>query len=99
MAFQGPTSYPNDIRWIGTEAGVAPADTWSATEDSQSYGAGLKDGQVWAPAEADTCIRTADCCAPGGEPKDSGSSGCWVRSAPPPTHPRLCLCLGVSSLI
>jgi hypothetical protein len=25
----------------------------------QAYGAGLKDGQTWAPAESDTCIRTA----------------------------------------
>jgi hypothetical protein len=40
--------------------------------------AGLKDGQTWAPAEADTCIRTADCCAPGGEPGNSGSAGCWA---------------------
>lgn len=78
VAFQGPTNYPNDIRWVGTEAGVAPPDTWSATESSQAYGAGIKNGQVWAPAESDTCIRTADCCAPGGEPSDSGSAGCWV---------------------
>ena len=78
VAFQGPTSYPNNIRWVGTEAGVAPPDTWSATESSQTFGAGLKNGQVWAPAESDTCIRTADCCAPGGEPADSGSAGCWV---------------------
>ena len=46
VAFQGPTSYPNDIRWVGTEAGVAPPDTWSATASSQSYGAGIKNGQV-----------------------------------------------------
>lgn len=78
VAFQGPMSYPNDIRWVGTEAGVAPPDTWSATESSQTFGAGLKNGQVWAPAESDTCIRTADCCAPGGEPANSGSAGCWV---------------------
>ena len=24
VAFQGPINYPNNIRWIGTEAGVAP---------------------------------------------------------------------------
>ena len=78
VAFQGPKTYPNDIRWVGTEAGVAPYDCWSATQDSQAYGAGLRNGEVWAPAESDTCIRTASCCAPGGEPADSGSSGCWV---------------------
>eukprot|EP01052_Picozoa_sp_SAG31_P030228 SAG31_NODE_3083_length_4696_cov_3.351751_5_plen_269_part_00 len=50
----------------------------SATQDSQTYGAGLMNGQTWAPAEADTCIRTATCCAPGGEPSASGSAGCWV---------------------
>merc|ERR1712113_192979 len=35
-------------------------------------------GLSFAPAEADTCIRTASCCAPGGEPASSGSAGCWV---------------------
>ena len=57
---------------------MAPVDTWSTTQSSQTYGAGLKNGQTWAPAESDTCIRTADCCAPGGEPANSGSAGCWA---------------------
>jgi hypothetical protein len=72
VAFQGPSTYVNSIRWVGTEHGVAQADTWSSAASSQDYGPGQRDGKLWAPAEADTCIRTATCCAPGGPAPDTG---------------------------
>jgi hypothetical protein len=79
VAFQGPPAYPNNIRWVGTEAGMAPDDTWSSAASSQDYGAGTRNGKSFVPAEADTCIRTASCCAPGGPPATgTGSAGCWV---------------------
>jgi len=49
VAFQGPSSYHNDIRWIGTEAGTSPDNTWSTSDDSQAYGGGSKDGTTWVP--------------------------------------------------
>ena len=49
VAFQGPLQYPNGIRWIGTESGTSPDDTWSTSDDSQAYGAGSKDGKTWVP--------------------------------------------------
>ena len=59
FVFQGPTKFPNDIRWVGNEGGGAPYDNWSAAQSSQDYGGGAPDAPTWAPAEADTCIRTA----------------------------------------
>ena len=76
VTFQGPPKYANNIRWIGTEEGVAPNETWSSAASSQDYGAGDKQGEVFVPAEADTCIRTADCCAP----VLSGLGQCWFTA-------------------
>ena len=42
VAFQGPPKLKNNIRWIGTEAGAAPEETWSCAASSQDYGAGCK---------------------------------------------------------
>jgi alpha-L-fucosidase len=76
---------PNAVRWIGTESGHpgCEADTglWSSTPrngadplypNMYTNDCGAADGVVWAPAECDTCIRTA---APSGP--NTGSCGCW----------------------
>ena len=47
----GPPAYPNNIRWVGTEAGVAPDDTWSSAASSQDYGRGTRNGRTFVPAE------------------------------------------------
>ena len=70
VAFQGPVGFPNDVRWVGNEDGQAASEQWSAALSSQDYGPGTRDGPVWTPAEADTCIRTAS--------SGAGSSGCWL---------------------
>ena len=70
---------PNAVRWIGTESGhpdCPPATgLWSSTPKVQGFytnDCGAPNGTVWAPAESDTCIRTA---APSGP--HTGSCGCW----------------------
>ena len=55
-----------DARWVGNEDGVTVATNWhtiSRTQDQTHYGGeqlqtGVRDGQYWAPAEADARIRS-----------------------------------------
>ena len=70
---------PNAVRWIGTESGhpdcPPTSGLWSSTPKVQGFytnDCGAPNGTVWAPAESDTCIRTA---APSGP--HTGSCGCW----------------------
>lgn len=76
---------PTAVRWIGTESGhpACPATVglWSSTVNAPGGTAALPvptndcgsaNGSVWAPAESDTCIRTADPSGP-----HTGSCGCW----------------------
>lgn len=63
VKFQGSAlGDKNNLRWSGTEEGIAAFDCWSTvTLDSQfdgtitdkSIGAGSRDGKRWAPAECD----------------------------------------------
>ncbi len=65
VAFQGPFSFNNNIRWVGNEAGVAPYPCW-ATADSTTSASGVieikglhgnPDGKFWCPGEADFPLR------------------------------------------
>ena len=44
---------PNSLRWIGTESGQAPQDTWSAGYS----GAGDPASDIYQPSEADTTLQ------------------------------------------
>lgn len=65
IAFQGPYGYPNLIRWVGNEEGVAPYPCW-ATADSTTNADGSKvinglNGDpyapFWCPGESDFTLR------------------------------------------
>jgi alpha-L-fucosidase len=46
-----------NARWIGTEAGSAPPNTWST---GTHYGAGDPNSTIWNPAESDTTLQLGD---------------------------------------
>ena len=46
----------NAVRWVGTEAGVAPDPTWSTGYS----GGGDPDSDIFQPAEADTTLQEGD---------------------------------------
>ena len=48
------------MRWIGTESGIAPNETWSTINPSNPNGGGVENGSVFAPAEADTTLQLDD---------------------------------------
>lgn len=65
IAFQGPYGYPNLVRWVGNEEGVAPYPCW-ATADSTTKADGtvVIDGMngdpsapYWCPGESDFTLR------------------------------------------
>lgn len=65
IAFQGPYGYPNLIRWVGNESGVAPYPCW-ATADSTTRADGTTvinglngspDAPYWCPGETDFPLR------------------------------------------
>ena len=57
LCFQGPVGYPLNLRWVGNEDGLAPADCFSATNrnigQKEVPGCGSPDGKFWEPAETD----------------------------------------------
>ncbi len=54
IAFQGPTGYANNIRWVGNEDGFAPEECWASCKtDGKNDLIGTPDGDMWAPAETD----------------------------------------------
>ena len=56
----GPTEdcvTPNSVRWIGTEAGVAPDPNWSTGVTNDG---GQPDGDLFCPAECDTTLQEND---------------------------------------
>jgi len=59
VAFQGERLSANPTRWVGTESGAAPEDTWS-TCDLDKYGAGDPDACCWFPAETDFTVLAND---------------------------------------
>ncbi len=68
LCFQGPKNHPHNLRWVGTEAGLAPEDCWSTTDAGESRydgtvsaeknGIGEPDGKYFIPAETDTPNRS-----------------------------------------
>lgn len=63
ICFQGPKGYPNNVRWVGNEDGLAPADCFAAyggevasadvVFDAGKAGSGNPFGEYWMPAETD----------------------------------------------
>ena len=59
VAFQAEGLMPSPIRWVGTESGFSPTETWS-TCDYSSYGAGSPNAATWFPAETDFTLQNGD---------------------------------------
>lgn len=70
VCFQGPSSFPSLLRWVGNEEGLAPETCWSTTSLNNGnfagdvkfpeVGIGDPDGMIWAPAETDMPNRNFD---------------------------------------
>ncbi len=68
VCFQGPLSHPHNLRWVGTEEGLAPPNCWSTTnmgegtfdgtKEDYDAGAGTPNGKYYCPAETDTPNRS-----------------------------------------
>ncbi len=68
IAFQGPREWPHNVRWVGNEDGLAPAECWATTNngeaafdgtfDNEAAGVGDPNGRYWWPAETDMPNRT-----------------------------------------
>ncbi len=68
LCFQGPLSHLHNLRWVGTEEGLAPENCWSATNNGEDNfdgtkedlisGAGCPNGKYYCPAETDTPNRS-----------------------------------------
>ena len=58
--FNGGGLGPNPTRWIGSESGYAPNDTWSTCDLSVASGAGNPDSPTWFPAETDFTVLQHD---------------------------------------
>lgn len=65
IAFQGPYGYPNLIRWVGNEEGVAPYPCWATADSTTSFDGitaikGLNGdpfAPFWCPGESDFTLR------------------------------------------
>ncbi|MCR5681164.1 MAG: alpha-L-fucosidase [Clostridiales bacterium] len=63
VCFQGPKDWPHNLRWVGNEDGLAPADCWATTNAGEArfdgtvpdeqVGVGDPDGRYYWPAETD----------------------------------------------
>ena len=63
LCFQGPRDFPNDLRWVGNENGLAPENCWATTNAGEARydgtipdekaGVGDPDGKYYWPAETD----------------------------------------------
>ncbi len=61
VAFNGETLSPNPTRWIGSESGYAPNETWSTCDYSENgSGGGSPDSATWFPAETDFTVLQGD---------------------------------------
>ena len=60
VAFNGAGLTPNPTRWIGSESGFAPNDTWSTCDFDVGQGAGSPDSADWFPAETDFTVLAGD---------------------------------------
>jgi len=64
LCFQGPKGFAHNLRWVGTEAGLAPQNCWATTNAGEARydgtvphekaGIGDPDGKYYWPAETDT---------------------------------------------
>ena len=59
VAFNGGGLAPSPTRWIGSESGYAPKDTWSTCALDGS-GAGDPNAATWYPAETDFTVLQGD---------------------------------------
>lgn len=65
IAFQGPYGYPNLIRWVGNEEGVAPYPCWATTDSTTNADGtivveglnGDPNAPYWCPGESDYTLR------------------------------------------
>ena len=61
IAFNGETLTPNPSRWIGSESGYAPNETWSTCDYSENgSGGGSPSSATWFPAETDFTVLQGD---------------------------------------
>ena len=61
IAFNGETLSPNPSRWIGSESGYAPNETWSTCDYSANgSGGGSPSSATWFPAETDFTVLQGD---------------------------------------
>lgn len=60
LAFQGPSGYEHNIRWVGNENGFAPENCWAAWNYDENERHGSPDGDKWEPAETDFPNRAND---------------------------------------
>ena len=68
ICFQGPRSWPHNVRWVGNEDGLAPGNCWATTNAGEARydgtlpeeqaGVGDPDGKYYWPAETDMPNRT-----------------------------------------
>ncbi len=65
IAFQGPETHPNLIRWVGNEEGLSPYPCWATAETTTRADGTIKiagmggtpSGKIWCPGEADVPLR------------------------------------------
>ncbi len=68
ICFQGPKAWPQNVRWVGNEDGLAPENCWATTNagdarfngtiPEEQAGVGDPDGRYYWPAETDMPNRT-----------------------------------------
>ncbi len=68
ICFQGPRTWPHNVRWVGNEDGLAPENCWATTNAGEARfdgtapdeqaGVGDPDGKYYWPAETDMPNRT-----------------------------------------
>lgn len=75
VCFQGPIGRVGNLRWVGNEDGLAPAECWSCTNvgaanydgttPDEEAGIGDPDGIFFCPAETDMPNRSHEACGTG----------------------------------
>ena len=68
ICFQGPKAWPQNVRWVGNEDGLAPENCWATTNagdarfngtiPEEQAGVGDPNGRYYWPAETDMPNRT-----------------------------------------
>ena len=82
IVFQGAGVSANPVRWIGTEAGVAPYRNWS--RDSGAAAGGAAGGDAWVWLEPVVLRAGARDPQPGGTaPSPATATCCWTSRSRP----------------